>query len=175
MSSMHLHKVHSCTGMHGMARQPINISITKAIIDPAHCKSNLLKACRKGTNTGQGKRRLNARAALRQQEREGSPAPSGTSGAPSLGRTASAGAMPGPSEQPGGQAGSRTDTADALAGRPRSAGVLERTRFLPSRSTRCGAWEFGKLHVLMQKWQAFPQIMERIQQARLLQNMMAAI
>lgn len=91
--------------------------------------------CRNWTNTGQGRRRLNARAALRQQERSRSPAPSSASGAPnSLGRTASLGTLPEPSGQPSGG----PEPADAQpAGRARSAGTLERTRFLPARSTRC--------------------------------------
>ena len=64
----------------------------------------------------------------------GSPAPSGTSGAPSgLVRTASLGMLPEPSGQPPGG----PEPADGQpTGRARSAGTLERTRFLPARSTR---------------------------------------
>jgi hypothetical protein len=91
--------------------------------------------CRNWTNTGQGRRRLNARAALRQQERSRSPAPSSASGAPnSLGRTASLGMLP----EPSGQLSGGPEPSDGQpAGRARSAGPLERTRFLPARTTRC--------------------------------------
>ncbi len=90
---------------------------------------------RNWTNTGQGRRRLNARAALRQQERSRSPAPSCASVVPSgLGRTASLGMLPGPNGQ---LLGDPKPTDGQPAGRARSAGMLERTRFLPARSTRC--------------------------------------
>ena len=92
---------------------------------------------RRNANTGQGRRRLNARAALRQQERSSSPVPSS---AP-LGRPASPGALP----EPGGQEPGCPQPQTLPLVRTDSASILERIRFLPSRLARYKTYGYGSV------------------------------
>ncbi|CAL5227982.1 g11033 [Coccomyxa viridis] len=113
-----------CLGGHNRAELPAEISTPEAAAAYLETLSAPPDSQRRNANTGQGRRRLNARAALRQQERSSSPAPA-------LGRPASAGDLPEPSGQPL----FCPQSQQLPVARQGSAG-LERTRFLPSRSAR---------------------------------------